>query len=110
MHHTYFRTVLDDNVLLDGAVLLDFLFEDQVPLDFVQELLTLDNIATIEGLPFQCDSVDCLSYFLLQLAHKLLNMLVHKYGFFHTLKLLHSKMARLVTHTHTQADPMDSYG
>ena len=45
-------------------MLLDFLFKDQVLLDLVQEPLALANIATIEGLPFQCDSVDRSSYFL----------------------------------------------
>ena len=64
MDHTYFKTVLADDVLLDADGLLDFLFEDQVLLDLVHEHLALVNIATIEGLPFQCDTVDLSSYFL----------------------------------------------
>ena len=35
-------------------MLLDLLVEDQVLLDLVQENLVLANIATIEGLLFQC--------------------------------------------------------
>ena len=62
--HTYSRIVLDDDVLLDADMILDFLFVDQVWLDLVQEHLALANIATIEGLLFQCDSVDRSSYFL----------------------------------------------
>ena len=58
LDHTYFRTVLDEDVLLDADVLHDFLFKDQVLLDLVQEHLALAKIATIGGLPFQCDSVD----------------------------------------------------
>ena len=47
LDHTYFWTVFDDDVLLDADVLLDFLFEDQVLLELVQEHLVLANIATI---------------------------------------------------------------
>ena len=66
--HDYFRSVLDEDVLLDADVkifmLLDFLFEDQVLLDLVQEHLALANIATIESLLFQRDTVDHLAHFL----------------------------------------------
>ena len=55
LDHTYFRSVLDDNVLLDADVLIDFLSEDQILLKLVQEHLLLANIATI--FQFQCDSV-----------------------------------------------------
>ena len=40
---------------------------------------------------------------LLQVDYKLLNILVHKYVPCHSLKLLHSKMVRLVTLTNAQA-------
>ena len=50
MHHTYFRTVLDEDVLLDADLLPDFLFKHQVLLYLVQEHFALANIVTIEGL------------------------------------------------------------
>ena len=59
-----FRSVIDDNVLLDADVLLNFLFDDQVMIKLVQEHLTVASIATIEGLLSQCDSVDRSAHFL----------------------------------------------
>ena len=61
MDHAYLRTVLDEYVLFDAEVILDILVEDQVLLNLFQEHLVLANIATNEGLLFQCDSVDCSS-------------------------------------------------
>ena len=45
-------------ILIDADVLLDILLDDIVPLDLVHEDLILANIATIQGLIFQCDRVD----------------------------------------------------
>ena len=43
---------------LVADVLLDLLLEDLVLLDFILEDLVLAKIASIQGLLFQCDSVD----------------------------------------------------
>ena len=52
--HAYFR------IFLYADVLLDLLLENLVLLDFFLEHLVLANIATIQGLLFQCYSVNIL--------------------------------------------------
>ena len=54
---------MSEDVLLDADLVLDFLFEDQVMLDLANEHLALANIASIEGLIFQCDREDRFTHF-----------------------------------------------